>query len=654
MSLPPGERPKVNFLNPHRQPEVALIFPPLVETNFGSYYPSTAVLAGYLSSVGIGVTQLDLNEDFAVHLLRPYNLKRMATGDFGQGLKLPVESMPAVSARLLGRNREMLFDAQGRHRFREDSSEAAYLLNMLVKPFRLDMPLGGMLGQDFYSNPVAGVFKDFYAGCGGIQALPESVHTVGIAVPVGPQLGPALILACYLKKINPGLTIILGGPTISLMPQAAIEGILAGTPAIGAMVVSDGEFPLEALVEQKRAGEWEPEKIAGVSAVVDGTIIHRPPVAGPALDSLPFAEYDSELLSRLAKPEIGLVQARGCYWGKCAYCDYIQIYRGNPAFRTRKADNFIDEMEYQLARHAVSRFSVITEAIPPAFAEKISRIILERKLKVTWQSFAIADRHFTPERLNLMARAGCEFLAVGLETMNSRVLSLMRKASTGEENAEFLRVAKKAGLKIKINLIPDLPTTTLSEALASLAQVKELQRCISYISYFPFEVTLSSNVGREPEKFGLHGVDSTAKTGQAQFSINHLEVVDAAMSEDEKKMVLAAYQDFAASFNTGAVATGAETLGEREVSLENDRFLLADENLDLIETNTGMQCYNWATRTRFHLPMGWEKLIDNMRSSQPFKWEVFSGWFADQASAQFFFDKLLEKGIVKIHETMKS
>ena len=34
-------------------PEVALIFPPLVETNFGSYYPSTAVLAGYLASVGI-------------------------------------------------------------------------------------------------------------------------------------------------------------------------------------------------------------------------------------------------------------------------------------------------------------------------------------------------------------------------------------------------------------------------------------------------------------------------------------------------------------------------------------------------------------------------------------------------------------------------
>jgi DNA repair photolyase len=632
-------------------PEVALIFPPLVETNFGSYYPSTAVLAGYLASVGIVSVQVDLNEDFAVHLLEPENLKRMGNGDFGAGMDLHPSSMPAVSARLLLRYRQQLFDDQGRHRFREDSSEAAYLLNLLVKPFRLDMPLADMSGREFLLTPGARVFEHFYKRNTFLLTLPSSVHTVGIAVPVGPQLGPALILARYLKEINPGLTVILGGPTISLMPLTAIESILSGTPAIDAMVVSDGEFPLKALVEQNRTGIREPEKVPGVSALVRGTVVHQPPAPGPGLDSLPFAEYDSLMLSRLAKPEIGIVQARGCYWGKCAYCDYVEIYRGNPAFRTRKADNFIDEMEYQQKKHNVNRFSVITEAIPPAFAEKISRTILQRKMDVTWQSFAIADRRFTPETLTLMAQAGCEFLAVGLESMTSRVLALMHKAATGEENAEFLRATKKAGLKIKINLIPNLPTTTLQEAMESLEQVTNNKDCISYVSCFPFEVTRSSRVGREPERFGLQRLESKATSGQAQFSINHLEVADPAMSWDEKKKVLAAYQDFAASFNT--TPGGVEPDNGYSLTLESARFILADDSLDLIETDEGVQCYNWVTRTRFQMPAGWERMIETMRASQTFRWNDFCGWFPDDASAEFYFNKLLEKGIVAIFEPGK-
>lgn len=634
-------------------PEMALVFPPLVETNFGSYYPSTAVLAGYLRAAGIGSVQADLNEDFAVHLLKPENLERMGKGDFGEGLRLPPTSMPAVSARLLARYNHLLFDGQGRHRFREDSSEAAYLLNMLVKPYRLDMALDDMTQTGLSRTPEARIFREFYKQIKFMGTLPASVHTVGIAVPVGPQLGPALILASYLKEITPRLTIILGGPTMSLMAPAGIERIICGNPAIDAIVSSDGEYPLKALVEQKQAGIWEPEKVAGVSCRAGATVVQRPPTRGPDLDSLPFAEYDSSLLARLSKPEIGIVQARGCYWGKCAYCDYVEIYRGNPAFRPRKPDNFIDEMEYQLTKHGVSRFSVITEAIPPAFAEKISRIILQRKLNVIWQSFAVADRHFTPEILHLMAKAGCEFLAVGLETMSSRVLSLMHKAATGEENINFLHAAKKAGLKIKINLIPDLPTTTYREAMDSLAIVRELQDCISYVSYFPFEVTLSSHVGRQPEKYGLQRVNSSTETGQAQFRMNHIEVIDPAMTRDEKVEVLAAYRDFAACFNNTSVEKEPDKTEPPGISLDTALFVLAGENLDLIETENGIQCYNWTTRTRFQIPAEWVRVIEKMRSSPPFTWEDFSRWFSSTASAEFYFDKLLEKGILTIYEPLK-
>lgn len=634
-------------------PEIALVFPPLVETNFGSYYPSTAVLAGYLRAEGIGSVQADLNEDFAVHLLKPENLEKMGKGDFGDGISLSPKSLPAVSARLLSQNIHLLFDGQGRHRFREDSSEAAYLLNMLVKPYRLDMALEDMTQTALSQIPGGHVFSEFYKQNIFIRTLAASVQIVGIVVPVGPQLGPALVLGRYLKEIIPQVAVILGGPTMSLMAQASIERILSSNPAIDAIVISDGELPLKALAEQRRAKIWEPAKIPGVSCRTGATFVHQPAIPGPALDSLPFAEYDSSLLARLSKPEIGIVQARGCYWGKCVYCDYIEIYRGNPSFRTRKPDTFVNEMEYQINKHGVNRFSVITEAIPPAFAEKISRLILERKLCVVWQSFAVADKHFTSETLNLMAKAGCEFLAVGLETMTSRVLSLMHKAATGDENIYFLHAAKKAGLKIKINLIPDLPTITYRETMDSLAIVRKLQDCFSYISYFPFEVTTSSHVGRHPEFFGLQMVSSSTATGQAQFRINHLEVNDPAMTKDEKVEVLAAYKDFAAGFNNTIVVKEPENTPNGTISLDNALFVLADENLDIIETEEGIQCYNWKTKTRFQMPTEWLTIIVKIRSSQPFKWEDFSRWFPTTSLARLNFYKLLEKGLLTIYKSVK-
>src|SRR6059058_5029119 len=93
--------------------EAALVFPPLVSSNFGIYYPSTAALAAYLSTRGVRAMQEDLNEQFALDLLEPAALERMSRGDFGLAQTLPPDSMPVVAARVLSRYRDLLFDAEG-------------------------------------------------------------------------------------------------------------------------------------------------------------------------------------------------------------------------------------------------------------------------------------------------------------------------------------------------------------------------------------------------------------------------------------------------------------------------------------------------------------------------------------------------------------
>ncbi len=628
---------------------MALVFPPLVETNFGSYYPSTAVLAGYLSAKGIDSVQTDLNEDFAVYLLKPESLEHIAKGGLGNGLAFSPSSMPAAAARLIARYRRSLLDKKGKHLFREDCSSLAYLLNLLAQAYRIDVPLSVMTSPDFYDRPEAAVYRTFLETTDYAGALPASIHTVGVSIPVGPQLAPALILAHYLKTQRPELTIVLGGSTLSLMALADVEKLLLSSPVVDAVVRYDGERPLEALLEQRRAGCWEPAEVPGVSCRVGERIVHRPPEAGPALDSVPYAQYDSRLLSRLDEPEIGIVQSRGCYWGKCAYCDYIELYKGSPRLRIRTPGKFVDEMEYQVNKHGVHRFSIITEAIAPAFALKISQLILQRGLHVKWHSFAMVDRRFTPDVFETMVRAGCEFLVIGVETMTNRVLHFMNKAATREDNVQFLLDAKASGLDLKVNLIPNLPSTTYEEAIDSLEAFRELQHCFSYVSYFPFEATRSSGIGRQPERFGLLRVDSDSATGQAQFTLNHLEVSDPATTTDERRQIFARCQAFAAQVNNRKTME-AHSGVVAEDAVDDARWRLADEFLDLMPVEGGVQCFNWLAREKFLMPEESWVLIEKIRSSQPFRRADFIGWFSLPSMGEFYFSKFLEKGMLAMCE----
>ena len=630
--------------------QVALVFPPLVETNFGSYYPSTAVLSGHLKSRGIQTAQFDLNEEFAVYMLEPGRLHPMGKGDFGHGIKQDPASMAPVAARVLERFGHLLTDEHGRHLFREDATEASYLLNMLVKPLRIDAPIDDITSPDIFGSPLFRFYDDFYTTTSISQRLPGNTALAGISVPAGPQLGPALVLARHLKQARPEVKIALGGPALSLLANSDIRRILNTCSDVDVTVISDGEHPLESLSTQAFSRSWRPETVAGTCCVTPEGFCCNPPQPGPDLKQLAFADYDPVILSKIANPEIGIIQARGCYWGKCAYCDYVEIYRANPGYRSRTPEAFVNELEHQFKTHSVNRFSVITEAIPPVFAQKISQLILERKLKVTWHSFASADINFTVDTMKLMAKAGCEFLAVGIETMNDRVLKLMNKASSRQDNIDFLKRAKLAGLDIKINLIPDLPSTTWKESMETLEVIKNLEGCYTYISYFPFEATCTSRVGKNPERFGLKPVKAHTFSGQAQFCLNHLEVEDPAMNQAEKQKLVAEYQAFAAKVNTSPRYTDApdQTDEQPQPDPEVLRFKLASDNLDIYPAGARIQCYNWITRTRFEVPAEWASALKQMQNAESFSPDEFYEWSPPGTPADFLLDKLREKGILNV------
>ncbi|MEV7612807.1 radical SAM protein [Streptomyces sp. NPDC089799] len=629
---------------------IGLVFPPLVESNFGSFYPSTAVLAGFLRDRGMEVWQRDMNEDFAEFLLSPTELEPLAAGRVPG---VPGDSYTASAARWALRRPGRLLAGDGRHLFGA-GQYTGRIVETLAVPFRID-PDGATLGRAAVERAGSGIFGRFYdrclsgtgagagagsdagarAGTGAGPVVPERTTLVGISVPMGPQLVPALLLSLRLKAVRPDLRVVLGGPALSLMLLPELEALLRAFPEVDAVVRFDGEFPLLALSRQAESGRWEPELVAGASCLLpDGTPHTKDPAPGPNLNTLPVPVFPAEAMARLSDPVLGVTQARGCYWGKCDYCDFVELYDGSAPFRGRHPDRFVDELEHLSKEHGTRRFSFVTESIPPAFARRMSALLIERGLDITWSSFVMVDRRFDRELLAQMAESGCEFLVVGMETTITRVLKLVHKSADREENLRFLKEAHAAGVRLVINLIPDLPSTTYEEALQALADVEELAHCIQSVSVFPFEATRSSRVGRDPEAFGLVVTEPQEGNWQSQYALNHLPNTDPAMTPEQRAEVHRRYFAFADRINGAADATVAAHGPVHAVPAARDAVLrIPVEEFDLYVAGADgsvadaegghgtagpLRAVNLRTKERITLPPAARARLTHLLDGRPF------------------------------------
>jgi hypothetical protein len=549
------------------------------------------VLSAFLRQNGIATTQDDLNDEFANFLLDGPLLSRLAAGKVAH---LNSSSVTAAAARWAQRNKRQLLDNQGRLLLRrEDGGDYRHVIEILSRPFFTDGGVGAHWHIDQVRHP-GDTYVAFYEWCAIAKRLPTDVSLIGISVPMGPQLLPALLLADHLKMVRPDVPIVFGGPTLSLMDVADSEKLLASHPAVNCIVRYDGEFPLLELAQQALAAKWNPGVVAGVSYLDGGQARHNAPDPGPNVNSLPPPDYPAPVLSRKAEPTLAVIQARGCYWGKCDYCDFVELFDGSPAFRGRHPESFVDEIELLINRTGIRRFRFITESIPPAFARRACKLLLDRHVDLRWHSFAMVDRRFDRHLLALMVEAGCDQLIVGLETMNTRVLKLVHKSADRDENLRFLRDARDVGMRLTVNLIADLPSTTYEEAEASLAEIRTMSDCFENVSIFSFEPTRSSKVGRSPERFGLIEAPASGSVGTAQYALNHYDSVDPAMTAAQRTEIYRQYRAFETEIQRRNAARRSA-----DVRLDTSRPVrIPVEELDIFQTKDKLICTQLRTRQR--------------------------------------------------------
>lgn len=305
------------------------------------------------------------------------------------------------------------------------------------------------------------------------QALPgirTEARLVRAAVDLHPQvLGISTITATHprglriaaMVKAATGCTVVLGGVHATHCWEESLR-----EPQIDLVVRGEGEFAFTEILGAIEQGT-PPEAVAGVA--------HRDrtgrPVAGATrerntnLDALPWPtrpdaldtyRFDGLTAGRGPLARVDEVSgSRDCSHG-CRFC--VPEYPGRRRWIGRSARQVVDEMAF-LAGHRRVDFVFLGD---PDFGHSRSRVeaiceeLLSRQVGIRWGCFLRCDE-VTQPLASLMARAGCVFASIGIETGTDQALGAINKRLTLRHIRETVQTLARSEIQIHGNLIVGFP-----------------------------------------------------------------------------------------------------------------------------------------------------------------------------------------------------
>jgi anaerobic magnesium-protoporphyrin IX monomethyl ester cyclase len=145
------------------------------------------------------------------------------------------------------------------------------------------------------------------------------------------------------------------------------------------------------------------------------------------IGELPLPDFDGLPLGKYLAPDLvlPLLTARGCYFGKCAFCNVG--YGEAESFSQLRAEHLADQMLTLREMYGVKHIFFSDEAITPRNLRDLSPILEEEGSPLHWGGCVRLERVITRDLLDSMARGGCRMILFGLESASQAVIDHMVK-----------------------------------------------------------------------------------------------------------------------------------------------------------------------------------------------------------------------------------
>ena len=346
------------------------------------------------------------------------------------------------------------------------------------------------------------VYRDVFDHIVKPAILEEQPDIIGISIVLRQQLFSTMTFCAMIKESFPDIHVTIGGNTVT-----RLRDVLPTTPKLFALfdsaVVYEGETAFLQLVDAIGT-DRDFNEIPNVLWRDDAGIHTSPVTSSENMADLPPPDFDGLPLDRYFVPEpvLPYLATRGCYWGRCEFCDHGEGYTAG--YRTKKIQEIIEEVRFLRDKYHTRYFHFTDESYPPALFRKLTRQLKEHQLGIAWTTHIRFEKSLLDDEVWQDAQdSGCKFLHMGYESGSERVLQLMDKATTTEVIQRSLELSSKHGVWNHVMGFFGFPGERYEDAKFSMQFLEDNRTHVHSIGFGTFDLSKHTPVAKDPERWGI-------------------------------------------------------------------------------------------------------------------------------------------------------
>lgn len=279
------------------------------------------------------------------------------------------------------------------------------------------------------------------------ELLAEEPDVIGFTA-LGCSFLFALNVAALIKRREPDLPILLGGPHATMLHRQTLERF--NQFDIIVRYEADETFP--AVLDN--LGNMTLGAIPGVSWRKSGSLQFndgKPTIKD--LDSLPVVNYDHYPISELGLDLLRIEAGRGCPF-MCTFCSTATFFQRS--FRLKSAERLVSELDRLHALYGFYDFKLDHDLFTVSRRKILEFCEAVNGRGYRWRASARVDC-VDDELLEKMAEAGCVGLYFGIETGSKRMQLIAKKRLDVELVEPTLAICEQLGIATTASFITGYP-----------------------------------------------------------------------------------------------------------------------------------------------------------------------------------------------------
>jgi hypothetical protein len=364
----------------------------------------------------------------------------------------------------------------------------------------------------------------------------EQPDVIGISIVLQQQMFSTMTFCALIKQHFPHIHITIGGNTVT-----RLRDVLPQSPLFqyfDSAVVYEGETAFVQLVSAVGAKR----SLAEVPNTIykDETGIHASTISfAEDMHALPPPDFDGLPLDKYFVPTkiMPYLATRGCYWGRCEFCDHGEGYTAG--YRSKTLQEALGEIQYLRDKYGAQHFHFTDESYPPALFRKLTRGLIDSKMGIVWTTHMRFEKSLLDQQVWQDAKeSGCKYLHFGYESGVERVLQLMDKATTTEIMTQHLKLTAEAGIWNHCMGFFGFPGETKEEAWQSVQFLEQNKDHVHSLGFGTFDLGRHNPVAKHPEKWGV----TAYKNPEWDLALDYYYTVKNGMSIEEAERVFGQFE----------------------------------------------------------------------------------------------------------------